>query len=251
MKLPWRSSQNSSDPAAESAGATAVSASGGSTRGGDRTNGNSTAAADKPLPKGYTPPKGRPTPTRREQELERGVIRGAAMAPTTPAQQREKRKELKASMSKQEWKDYKRKERERSRERQRETQAAIDRGDERFLLARDRGAERAFARDWVDARRFALNWVMPFALFLLVVMVLSNVSPAFAGAVSLASLVVIAIFFVEGVTLGIRLNRATRKKFPDSSQTGFGLGFYGFSRATQPRKWRSPRARVNIGDPVN
>ncbi|WP_370513878.1 DUF3043 domain-containing protein [Corynebacterium sp. zg331] len=233
MKLPWR---NTSAPAH---------------RDDSRENAPlPQEPAEVPLPKGYTPPKGRPTPRRKEVELERGVIRGASMAPTTAQQQRHKRKELKTSMTKQEWKDYRRKEREESRRRQRETQAAMDRGEERYLLPRDKGPERAFARDWVDAHRFLNNWVMPFALVLLVSMVVTNGLPQVAGVVSLVSMAIILLFAVEGVIIGRRAHRALRAEFPNTAQSGMGFGFYAYSRATQPRRWRSPKPRVEVGTPV-
>lgn len=233
MKLPW---QNSSDPTPRDDSPAEASA--------------PQQSESAPLPKGYTAPKGRPTPKRKDVEIERGVIRGTSMAPATPQQQRQKRKELKASMSKQEWKDYKRKEREESRRRQRETQAAMDRGEERYLLPRDKGPERAFARDWVDSRRFLTNWVMPFALALLVSMFVTNGFPQAAGIVSLVSMAIILVFAVEGIIIGRRANRAVRAEFPDTTQAGIGLAFYAYSRASQPRRWRSPKPRVDLGSSV-
>lgn len=52
------------------------------------------------LPKGYTPPKGRPTPKRDEQEIARGVKRDPRGV--SSAQLAQNRKKLKASMSKEE-----------------------------------------------------------------------------------------------------------------------------------------------------
>ncbi|WPF67971.1 DUF3043 domain-containing protein [Corynebacterium sp. 21KM1197] len=228
MKLPW---QNSNDSASPEAPAEAPAPQ---------------QEESTPLPKGYTAPKGRPTPKRKDVELERGVIRGTSMAPTTPQQQRQKRKELKASMSKQEWKDYKRKEREESRRRQR----AMDRGEERYLLPRDKGPERAFARDWVDSRRFLNNWVMPFALVLFASMFVTNGFPEAAGIVSLVSMAIILLFAVEGIILARRANRAVRAEFPETTQAGIGFGFYVYSRASQPRRWRSPKPRVELGATV-
>ena len=43
-------------------------------------------------------------------------------------------------------------------------------GDERYLLTRDQGPVRRFARDLVDARRNVLGLFMPSALTLLFVM---------------------------------------------------------------------------------
>ena len=81
------------------------------------------------LPKGYTPPKGRPTPKRDEQEIARGVKRDPRGV--SSAQLAQNRKKLKASMSKEEWKQYKQQEREQRREQNRDTQGRKARGDER------------------------------------------------------------------------------------------------------------------------
>lgn len=197
-----------------------------------------------------TPPKGRPTPKRRDQEIARGVIRGTSMAPSTPGQQRERRKELKNSMSKDEWKQYKREERDQRRAAQRDAQARMDAGEEQYLLARDKGPERRYVRDWVDARRFANNYVMPAAIVVLIVMFVSNLNPQLAQWTSLLALAFILIFFIEAIIIGRRANAAVRKHFPGTSATGFGLGMYAYSRASQPRRWRTPRPQVDLGADV-
>lgn len=199
-------------------------------------------------PKGYTPPKGRPTPTRREREIAAGVIRDPNAA--SPHQAAQRRKELKKSLSKEEWKEYKRKEREENRERNREYQQRMNAGDERYLPETDRGPERRYVRDWVDSRRSFNNYVMPIALGLLVVMFVGMVAPVVANVLSIAAMVVILIFFIEGVMIGRGANRAVRAKFPETSATGFGLGMYAYSRATQLRRWRTPKPQVELGDKV-
>jgi hypothetical protein len=200
-------------------------------------------------PKGYTPPKGRPTPKRREVEIERGIIRDPR-APRSAAQASAQRKELKKSMSKEEWKAYKSRERDENRRRQQEVQRAMDDGDERYLLPRDQGPERRLVRDWVDSRRFVNNWVLPVALGLLVTLFIGTFAPDVANIMSLIAMALMVVFFIEGVWAGMAANRTVREKFPDSTATGLGLGFYTYSRMTQPRKWRSPKPRVNIGDKV-
>ena len=238
VKFPWQKNDETGATAAE---------------GGHEADAADEAAAQAEKAErdpGYTPKKGHATPKRRDQELARGVIRGESMAPTTPAQARAERKKLKESMTKEEWKKHKRKEREANRSRQREAQARMDAGDERYLLERDRGEERRFVRDWVDARRFANNYVMPAALILLVFMLISNAAPKIAAAASLFAMALIVIFFIEGVWLGRRANAAVRDRFPGTSATGFGLGMYAYSRATQPRRWRTPRPRVELGADV-
>lgn len=238
VKLPW--DKNKNNEGADAAGQDASS-----------TPETATPAAEQNLPKGYTAPKGRPTPKRREVELERGIVGGQSLAPTdTYAQQRQKRKEFKASMTKEEFKAYKQKERDARIKRQRETQAAMDRGEEAYLMDRDKGEVRRFARDWVDSRRFLSNFVMPVAIALLVVMLIGNFNPSFAATSSMVAMVLMLGFLIEGITTGRRVNKAARAKFPGTTETGFGLGYYAYSRTIQPRKWRTPRARVEIGAEV-
>lgn len=200
--------------------------------------------------KGYTPKKGRPTPKRNDVERARGIRRDPVTPPLTAKEARAQRKALKASMSKEEYKELKRKEREERAARSRAIQEGIDRGDERYLLDRDKGEVRAFVRDWVDARRFLSNLVMPVALVLLVVMFIAQSNPEFASISSIIAMIVLGTFFIEGYLVGSRVNKAVSEKFPGTSETGFALGFYGYSRASQLRKLRSPRPRVEIGADV-
>lgn len=198
--------------------------------------------------KGYTPPKGRPTPKRAEREIARGVRRDPAGM--SEAQRYQHRKELKKSMSKEEWKEYKRKEREETRERNRITQERMAAGDERYLLPRDKGPVKAYVRDWVDSRRFINEWVMIAAIVMLIVLLVSSYSPNLANIANIVGLVFIIPFAIEGFILGRRANNAVRAKFPGTTEAGWGLGFYAYSRASQPRKWRNPRPRVERGADV-
>lgn len=238
VKLPWQKSEQTAEA--------------GSTKAELPQTDNAPAAdtpeaAEQKLPKGYTPPKGKPTPKRLDQEIKRGVVRDPNAA--TPAQIRQREKELKKSMTKEEWKAHKKQVREENRARNREMQAKIDSGDERYLMERDKGEERRFIRDWVDSQRFFNNYVMPMALVLLIVMLIGTWLPRVAAALSLVSLLFIVTIFIEGIIIGIRANRAVRAEFPEAN-TGFSLGMYAFSRATQPRNWRSPKPRVALGAKV-
>ena len=238
VKLPWQKTEQDADAAAGT-GSTKVEL--------PDAKPEANQQAEAKLPKGYTPPKGRPTPKRIDQEIKRGVVRDPNAA--TPAQIRQREKELKKTMSKEEWKAHKKEVRAENRARNREMQERIDSGDERYLMERDKGEVRRFVRDWVDSQRFFNNYVMPVALILVVVMFLGTWLPRLAAALSIATLLFILTIFIEGFIIGFRVNRRVRQKFPDA-KTGFSLGMYAFSRATQPRNWRSPKPQVALGAKV-
>ncbi|MCT1462763.1 DUF3043 domain-containing protein [Corynebacterium sanguinis] len=241
MKLPWQKTENTK----AAAGSTKIALPQPAARDGERADATETRE-DKKLPKGYTPPKGRPTPKRIEQEVKRGVVRDPNAL--TPAQQNQRNKELRKSMSKQEWKDYKRKQREERRASNREMQARMDQGDERYLMDRDKGEVRRYVRDWVDSRYFINNWVMPIALVILVLTFLvSFAGPRVANVISLVSMAFMLMIIAEGFIIGRSANKAVSAKFPGTDDTGFSLGMYAFSRATQPRKWRTPKPQVAAG----
>lgn len=249
VKLPWQKTEGSASTPAQ-AGSTKVELPERSPASGAAGDAPASEPSGEPkYPKGYTPPKGRPTPKRQEQEIKRGVIRDPNAL--SPAQQNQRDKELKRSMSKQEWKDYKRERREKRRETNREIQAKMDAGDERYLMERDKGQVRRYVRDWVDSRRFINNWIMPIALviFLLTFMV-AFAPPQVATAVSALSMAFMVVVIVEAIIIGRSVNKAVAAKFPGSGETGFGLGMYAFSRATQPRSWRSPKPQVEAGSKV-
>ena len=240
VKLPW---QKSDAPAADSAAAKS-----GSTNldlADSSSVKNSAEKTGEKLPKGYTPPKGRPTPKRHDQEVKRGVVRDPnAMSKAQAAQ---KRKDLKSSMSKEEWKAYKKREREERRAKNKEIQARMDAGDERYLMDRDKGEVRRYVRDWVDSRRFISNYILPAAFVLLLIMLLGNFLPRVAEILSVVSMAFILAMIVEAFIIGRRANNAVRAKFPDTTDTGFGLGMYAYSRASQPRGWRTPKPQVELG----
>lgn len=174
--------------------------------------------------------KGRPTPTRREAE---GRKRGPV--PPPPRTQREALKRLRSS------KDERRKAGATRRQR-------MLAGDQRYLLPRDRGPEKAFARDLVDSRRNVMGLFMPLALFILVTILVP--SPALQVFASYVTTAMLLTMVVEGYLLGRLVNRQVRAHFPDTATSRFGLGLYAFTRATQLRRLRVPKPRHTAADPV-
>jgi len=191
-----------------------------------------------------TPPKGKPTPKRREVARKRGPV---APAPMTAAEARRRRKEVGGpKLSRDERKAEKVARRADMSERRQKMMA----GEDAYLLPRDKGPVRRFVRDVVDSRRNVLGLFMPSALGLIFVM-LAVPSAAVQRLLSPAMLVLVLIMVIDGFIVGRKVNRMVDEKFPDNTESGWKLGFYAASRASQLRRMRAPRPQVNRGDSVS
>lgn len=188
-------------------------------------------------PAGATAPKGRPTPKRNESTKRRGPI---APAPATAAEARKRRKDLRSTMTKEEKKADKLKRRAEMGQRRERMMA----GEEAYLLPRDQGPIRRYARDIVDSRRNVLGLFMPSALLLLFIML---AMPKVQILISPAMLVLMLIMFIDAIFLARKVNKAVDAKFPESTETHFKIGMYAASRASQMRRMRAPRPAVSLG----
>ena len=189
---------------------------------------------------GTTAPKGRPTPKRSDRNKPRGPV---APAPATAAEARKRRKELRRTMSKE----------DKQAEKLRRRTAMADRrdrmmaGEEAYLLPRDQGPIRRYARDIVDSRRNVLGLFMPSALLLLFIML---AMPKVQILISPAMLVLMLIMFIDAIFLARKVNKAVDAKFPESTETHFKIGMYAASRASQMRRMRAPRPAVSLGTKI-
>ena len=165
--------------------------------------------------------KGRPTPSRAEQE--------AARKRPLVADTKEAKARAKADLAAQ-------------REKARIGMAA---GDERYLPARDKGPQRKFVRDFVDAGWHLGEAVMP-AMVLVIIFTFIPVP-----AVTYWSFVGLWIFilFVIGdmILTSIRVKQAAKNKFGES-RIEKGLGWYAAMRTIQMRFMRLPKAQVKRGE---
>nr|WP_187354535.1 DUF3043 domain-containing protein [Dietzia aerolata] len=207
---------------------------------GDGSGGDAGQKVDPKKPAG----KGKPTPKRRDQERARGMRQGPVTAPLTRKEAKERRKAAEATMTKEERKEAKAAERAAREERR---QLMMD-GDDRYVLSRDRGDVRRFVRDYIDTHRRLINWFMPLALFVIIFQLIPN--PTLMMYSQTLFLVLIAVVIIDGILLGRKVNSVVRDRFPDTEDTGFGLGWYAVMRATQPRMLRTPRPRVRPGDAI-
>ncbi|MCM4081615.1 DUF3043 domain-containing protein [Paractinoplanes hotanensis] len=180
-------------------------------------------------PKSYTPSKkelGQVTPKR----VTTGRRFGAETA--APANRREQVKQM----------------RERQRQERAEATAGMKAGDERYLLARDRGPERALVRDIIDSRRTVGTYFFGGAL---IVLIGSTVQ---ISAVQLASnllwlLLAIGVV-IDSVLIARKVKRLVKERFPKTTQRVGSLQIYGVMRGLTFRRMRVPKPRVELGQAV-
>lgn len=193
---------------------------------------------------GSTAPKGRPTPKRSEAAKKRGPV---APAPQTAAEARRRRKELRGpKLTGEERKAEKLTRRAEMAERREKMMA----GDDAYLLPRDKGPVRRYVRNIVDARRNLLGLFMPAALVMIMFM-MALPSLQFQQIMSYTMLGLVVVMAIDGVLVGRKVNRMVDEKFPGNTESGWKLGFYAASRASQIRRMRAPRPAVNRGDKVS
>ena len=184
-----------------------------------------------------TAPKGRPTPKR--DVGGRGPV---ARAPMTSAEARRRRRDTKLTRA--ERREVKTAQRQNVSDRR----ARMMSGEEGYLLPRDKGPERRYVRDVVDSRRNVLGLFMPLAFGLILLSFAAP--PQIAVLLSYAMVALVPIMLVAALLVGRRVNKLVDEKFPKNTESGWRLGFYAASRASQLRRMRVPRSQVRHGDKV-
>jgi hypothetical protein len=190
---------------------------------------------------GTTAPKGKPTPKRSQGR--RGPV---APAPMTASEARKRRKEVGGPKLSREEKKAASVARRADMADRREKMMA---GEDAYLLPRDKGPVRRYVRDIVDSRRSVLGLFMPAALGLIFIM-LAIPSVQVQRLLSPAMLVLVLIMVADAFVVGRKVNKLVDQKFPENTESGWKLGFYAASRASQLRRMRAPRPQVNRGDKV-
>ncbi|WP_417562799.1 DUF3043 domain-containing protein [Microbacterium sp.] len=163
--------------------------------------------------------KGRPTPSRAEQE----AARKRPLVPDT----KEARQRQKAEMATQ-------------RERARLGMAA---GEDKYLPVRDKGPQRRFVRDYVDAGWHLGELIMPLMILVILTMVIQITE------IQVYSMLVLWIFvflvIIDMVVTSMRVKKAAARKFGGKRERG--LGWYGAMRTIQMRWMRLPKPQVKRG----
>lgn len=178
------------------------------------------ASSDIDLDAQGVPTKGRPTPTRKEREA-------ARKRPLVGANTPEARRASKSAQQQQ---------RERAR-------VGMQNGEEKYLPVRDRGAQKRYVRDYVDARWSIGEAAIP---LLVVLLVASVAGPAIQTYVTFGLYAYLLIVVIDVVILGTRLNRKLAAKFGDGKVEK--IRWYATMRSIQFRLLRLPKPQVKRGE---
>lgn len=170
--------------------------------------------------------KGRATPSRAEQEAAR---RRPLVANT---------KEAKAAA------------RAELNERRSRAQAGLAAGEEKYLPARDKGPQRRWVRDYVDAGWHPAEFVMGVMVLVILVSLLpANLAIggfAIAGWAYLVMMAYLVVAIGGMIFLGFRVKRKIAARFGQERMER-GLGWYAAMRSLQMRFMRLPKAQVKRG----
>lgn len=171
--------------------------------------------------------KGHATPSRKEREA-------ANKRPLVPNDRRAAAKANREAIAKQ---------RERAR-------IGMATGDERYLPRRDRGPQRRFVRDYVDARYNVGELMVPLMLLVIVAtfadtLQIGSITLAEAGILAMWGFLVVVI--LDALILGATLRRRVRAKF-GAENAERGLSWYAAMRSIQMRPMRMPKPQVKRRD---
>jgi hypothetical protein len=174
----------------------------------------SAAVEPEPTPVG----KGHATPTRKEREA-------AQRRPLVPKDRRLASKQNRANLAN---------EREKAR-------LGMARGDEKYLPLRDKGPQKRYVRDFVDARFSAGEILMP----TLVLVILTGFVPQIADYAFLAFWGIFLLVVIDCVVLGFQVTRRLAAKFGKDKVER--VRWYAAMRAIQMRILRLPKPQVKRG----
>ncbi|MCY7287027.1 MAG: DUF3043 domain-containing protein [Cryobacterium sp.] len=172
------------------------------------------------LAAGHPVGKGQATPSRKQQEA-------LNRRPLVPDDRKLAAKQARGKASE-------------ARERARVGMAA---GDEKYLPVRDRGAQKRFVRDFVDARFNVGEFMIPVMFLVILLSVFPDPSVQTYGFLGLWAFVIVAV--VDSVILGFIVTRKLTAKF--GAEKADRVRWYAAMRALQLRVLRLPKPQVKRG----
>lgn len=165
--------------------------------------------------------KGRPTPSRKEAEA---AAKARAKVPRTRREQMKAQRSARSESSK-------------------TVRQGMKDGDERYLMARDKGPVRRFIRDFVDSRFSFVELMVP--LLIVTLLLGYSGSPYLVGIGNTVLLGTVLLVVLDIFLMRFRLRRELARRFPDEPTKG--TTYYAIMRALQMKFMRLPKAKVKIG----
>jgi hypothetical protein len=166
--------------------------------------------------------KGHATPTRKEREA-------ANKRPLVPNDRKEATKDA----------------RRRQQELRERARVGMANGDEKYLPLRDKGPQRRYVRDYIDARFNLGEFIIP-AMFVVILLTLVP-APELQAGVMLGLYAFVLIVIADCVFVNFRLMKKLRVKF-GAENVERGLRWYATMRALQFRRLRLPKPQVKRGE---
>jgi hypothetical protein len=124
--------------------------------------------------------------------------------------------------------------------------AAMRRGEDWALSARDRGPVKRLARDYVDAHRRPSEFYMYALIVLVIALVGGKSNHAISSYMQLVLVAIIVVIAVDAIFLRRSITRLAAERLPGESTRG--LAIYSIMRALQLRRFRTPAPRLKPGD---
>lgn len=185
---------------------------------------NTSSAPENDRPEEIDPAagKGRPTPSRKEAEAanQRPLVAGRGDKAATKAQ------------------------RDRQREARERARVGMMQGDERFLTPRDKGPQRRYVRDFVDARTTIGEFLIPMMGIVLVLTFIPDRTVQVLSVFVIWGFLVVAV--LDAVFLGLQLKKRLTNKFGEENVQP-GYRWYAAMRGMQMRVLRMPKPMVKRG----
>jgi hypothetical protein len=124
--------------------------------------------------------------------------------------------------------------------------SGVPQGEERYFREQDLGKPRAYARNYVDSRRSASEFFLPFSIVIIALLFVNN--PVFqVGVAYVAWPLMMVTLVAEGVFTARKVKNAAAAAFPDDPKVP-GVGMYAAMRQLQFRRLRLPKPVVKVGD---
>jgi len=194
---------------------------------------NTAVAVSEPEPevttRGITPSKrdqGKKTPKR--------VVAGRRVAEPPATNRREAAKRL----------------REKQRVERVEARQGMANGDERFLLARDKGPVRKLVRDIVDSRRTIGTFFFGTTFLVMLVGFNRNLNPSIYIAANALFGVMFVATLIDSYLISRTVKKLVTQRHPDTDERMGRLYFYAIMRAISFRFIRNPKPQVKVGTAI-